>query len=132
MKYDLGGSYHSSIISGPCNVIVTGTVIAFEKNPIEIEFGSNTGQLKLVLEFVDDLESTKENYAQVSRMLANELRIKFLNFHNVLGSGTVRPIKIGSLDGRQLYIQYRIYELRGGDKTVHYSIYLGQEVERDD
>lgn len=108
--------------SGPTEVLATGTVIAFEGNPITIQVGPVTGPLKLVFQFTD--EAGRDEPRQEGKSPdPTTLEVTLFNFKNPLGSGTIKPIPIGTLAGRQLYMHYRIYALGASDKMLHFTIF---------
>ena len=115
------------ITSGPAEVIAAGTVIEFNGNPVEISFGPPEERLYLVLDFID-IEDETESAVKAHLSEPDTLEITLLNFRSPLGSGTSKPIPAGILSGRNLYIHLRVYELVNSDKTIHYCIYLGEEV----
>jgi len=109
------------IRSGPATIVASGTVIGFNGNPIEITYGPRTERLTLILVFIDD-ESSKAR-VNPSTPNPNTLRLELHNFRSPIGSGTTKPIPIGTLLGKPLSIHYRVYDIGEGDKTVHYTIY---------
>ena len=116
------------IKSGPTDIIASGTVISFKKNPIEIIFGSVNTPLKLIIEFETDDEN-EESQDVLSNPSKDTLILKLINHNNPLGSGNTEPVYFGTIEGRGLYLNYRVYTLLAElDKTVHYAIYLGEEV----
>lgn len=118
------------IKSGTAEIIASGSVIAFNGNPIEISYGPSIERLTLVFAFQDDgqqdtrIDATKPN--------PNTLHFNLYNFRNPLGSGTSKPVPIGTLAGRKLYLHYRIYDIGNSDKTIHYTIFLSGEIASHD
>jgi hypothetical protein len=51
------------------------------------------------------------------------LELTLVNFKNPIGSGTTTAIRIGTLAGHPLYLHYRVHDLGGIDKTLHFTIY---------
>ena len=116
------------IKSGPTEIIASGTVISFKNNSIEIIFGSASERLKLIIEFEDDKEN-KEPLIKASISSNKALILKLINYNNPLGMGNSEPINIGNFEGRELHLNYRVHALTNDlNKTVHYTIYLGEEV----
>lgn len=115
------------ITSGPAEVIAAGTVIEFSGNPVEINFGPPEERLTIVLDFID-IEDETESAIRAHLSEPYILELTLLNFKNPVGSGTSKPLPAGTLSGRNLYIHLRVYELLNSDKTIHYCIYLGEEV----
>lgn len=116
-----------TIKAGPFEVIASGIVITFKKNPIELTFGSPNKPMKLIMVFQDE-EGKEEKRVKPNYIDANTLEVTFINFKNSVGTGSKEPIPFAKLEGRQLYLNYRIYSLPDADKTFHYTIYRGEEV----
>lgn len=58
----------------------------------------------------------------------NTLQMTFKNINAPTGYGTLKPIPIGTIEGRQIFLQYRIYDLGGtSDKMFHYTFYRSKE-----
>jgi hypothetical protein len=71
----------------------------------------------------------KEHCVNANALGENSMEIVFTNYNNSLGIGNSEPIKIGRLNNRELYLNYRIYCLTKGAKHVHYTWLLGEEVQ---
>jgi len=122
------------IKSGNADIIASGTVMSFEGNPIEIEFGEPKNRLKLINVFQDE-KGKGDLRVEAINIDDNTLKITFFNFKNPHGSGNTKPLSFGTYEGRRLYINYRIFDLNPNeniDKTLHYTIYLGEEVPKND
>jgi len=123
-----------NIKSGNADIIASGIVMSFEGNPIEIEFGKPGNRLKLINVFQD--EKGKADLRVEAMKIGNSiLKITFFNFNNPLGSGNTKPLSFGTYEGRRIYINYRIFDLNPNeniDKSLHYTIYLGEEVPKND
>lgn len=123
-----------NIKSGNADIIASGIVMSFEGNPIEIEFGKPGNRLKLINVFQD--EKGKADLRVEAMKIDNSiLKITFFNFNNPLGSGNTKPLSFGTYEGRRIYINYRIFDLNPNeniDKSLHYTIYLGEEVPKND
>lgn len=119
------------IKSGISEVIASGTVISFEENPIEITFGPPGEQLKLILVFQD---KEGEQAPHITREVIDieTMLMTLTNFGSVLGTGTTKPMPVGIMAKRRLYFHFRVYTLQDSDKTVHYTFYLGEEVNQDE
>lgn len=81
------------------------------------------------LKFVDD-ESINEASVKASLIDKNGLVLLFTNFNDPLGIGTLEPIKLGGIKGRQLFLSYNIQSISGGGKVVQYTFLLGKEAKR--
>ena len=120
------------IKSGPTEIISTGTIISFEKNPIEIVIGPS--DFKIILKFNDE-EGAKGDSSDL-RIVAKQidnvtLEVTFFNFIDPLGTGNLEPAQIGKIGGYKIYFNYRIYPLKDSDKTIHYTIYKKKVISND-
>lgn len=113
--------HQPKVTSGPSEVVASGIVIAFGKNPITLEIGN----LKFIFVFNDE-DGKTEIDVKFDVTTDHELRITLSNFKNPLGTGNTEPIPIGKLQGRHLLLSYRVYDLQGSDKTLHYTFYMGE------
>lgn len=116
------------IKSGSMDIIASGTIINFKRQPIEIIIPSPDRDMKLIFEFND---TTGNIIPQTEKNLIDtkSLHIIFYNFKSPLGTGNSEPVYLGTVAGRELYLNYRIYHLEGSDKTLQYTFYLGKKVE---
>ena len=118
--------------SGPAEVIASGTVIAFQGNPISIQFGFPM-PLTVEFEFETDTENPGKPRFHTSAWGEHVLQLRLTNFDNSLGSGTVKPIPFGQRHERQLWIHFRVYKLGSSeDRTLHYTIFQETGVKVDD
>ncbi len=116
------------IKSGNAEVVISGTVISFDNNPITLTYGSTANPLQLTFEFIDE-EGKTEPRMEGNKATDRHLVIRLFNFKNPLGTGSVTPISIGTLDNRRLYLHFRAYQLTGSKaRTVEYTLYKGEEV----
>jgi hypothetical protein len=137
--------------SGPVDIVASGTIIAFQGNPIEVMFellpAPLNGNLafheslpplplpcfKLIFRFIDE-PAGAANPQPRSRLEAKAfgqltLEVTLFNCTNPLGMGNDHPVLLGHADGRKLFLQWRVYTLTASDKTLYFTIY--QERERD-
>ena len=114
------------IESGPAEVIDYGTIISFAGNPINLHYKDLN--INIVFDFKTD-EQNRETYVDSSVVEPATLKLTLYNFDDNFGAGTNKPMKIGKYEGRRLYLQLRVYALKGSpDKTLQYSVYKGEEV----
>jgi hypothetical protein len=114
------------IKNGDYEVLSSGTIVGVFGQPIEFKIGS----LKFIFEFEDD--STKPNKTLVKVPLGDTkmLKLVFYNFNNNLGVGNIQPLSIGTIGGKRLFLNYRVYFLsHDSGKTIHYSFLLKKEAE---
>lgn len=110
--------------SGPAVIVASGTVISYAGNPIEITYGPRIERLTLIFAFKDDKSNTR---VEASTPNPNTLKLTLFNYVSPLGMGTSKPVNIGTLVGKPLYIQFRVYSFDDADKTIHYTIYQSEE-----
>ena len=111
------------IRTGPYEVYADGTLINFEQERITFDFGSS---LKISMSFKDD-NTQDDPVIKFVPINNNELELELVNFNNPLGTGTSKPIHVGTLQSRELYLNFKVYA--NNDKTnnvVHYTWYLGK------
>jgi hypothetical protein len=113
------------IRSGPMDVLASGSVIAFEGQPIEITFSAANETLKLIFEFSSDV-TAKEPHYQGRLSEPDTLTLTLFNFDSPLGTGTTKPQPLGNLGSRPVHLHYRVYAMDSSDKLLHYTLYLGQ------
>jgi hypothetical protein len=114
------------ITSGNYEVFNSGTVISFEQEPITFQLATD---LKIRLAFRDEMEKKEEHRLEFNPISKNELEITLVNFNNSLGTGNTAPLLMGTLNNKKLYLNFRVYALTvTTNKTIHYSWYLGEEV----
>jgi uncharacterized protein DUF6864 len=117
--------------SGPATVLTSGTITAFNKNPIEISFGSPT--FTLIFNFVDEIPKvpTVPLASRITAKVHEPLKVEFtfFNFTNPLGTGNGPALPIGVLADLLVYLNYRVYSLVGGDKTIQFTVYALEKPE---
>lgn len=114
------------IESGPAEILDYGSVISFAGNPIKLNYKELN--ISIIFDFKTD-EQSRDTYVDSTVIEPATLRLNLYNFDDSFGAGTNKPMKIGKYEGRRLYLQLRIYSLKGSpDKTVQYTVYKGEEV----
>ncbi|TAE17191.1 MAG: hypothetical protein EAZ95_06815 [Bacteroidetes bacterium] len=109
---------------GNYEVYDSGTVIGIEGEPIMFAIDPKNFIVKMI--FNDDLLSN-EHSMNVSKVGTNTLLLSFTNYNHI-GVGNQQPIRLGTVQNRELLLLYRVYSLNKGGKTVHYTWLLGEEV----
>jgi hypothetical protein len=106
--------------SGNADLLVTGSAISFQGNPIHFEIGN----IKVNLDVKNNPEKSGP-YQEGESLDGNTLNLRIYNIPDT-GGGTANPLQIGTLLGRLLYLHLRIQTLTGSpDWLVMYSFYLG-------
>ena len=105
------------IFTGEYKVLYSGTfhAIAAEKTSFIIA--------DLIIKFVfEDREGEKPEVKTSSD--GKTATFTFINFYDALGAGNVSPVKLGTLDNKELYFSYRISALEKRDlRSFEYTIY---------
>lgn len=121
--------------SGPGEVLASGIVIAFQGNPITIDFsygplGTTLGpNLSLTFSFIDIPGETHfQARIEGKSRGPNALELVLYNHSNPIGIGTSAPLHFWNLPLAQLFINFRVYAMAGADKALQFSIYRVQGV----
>jgi hypothetical protein len=120
-------NFIKKIKSGTATVLGSGTFITFNEDPVEIDFGvvqGGTGPLKVIFEFTKDKDSEgpvlKSEVVETNKIL----KLILINFDNDFGSGTIKPLEIGTYENQKLFIGFRVHTMANGEsKTLHYTFY---------
>ena len=109
-------------------IIRNGTVITINGNPIDFYLNGLTYQFS----FQQDI-STQNVEVKASPIDGNPLAIRllFLNMDKApLGYGSKEPVKVGNIDNRAIYLNFRIYALQGAaDFLIHYTWYISNDID---
>jgi hypothetical protein len=113
---------------GSYEVISSGTVVSVENESLDFIFSEFNNYI-VRFNFVEDIETIDKSRAKVEAFSANGIQFYFTNYNSPLGTGNIKPLKIGTVKNNmlELYINYRIYSLQKGGKHIHYS-FLTKEI----
>lgn len=104
-------------------IIDSGSVISFNDEQIEIGFSvPGIENPRLLFSFNND----DEKDARVEFELIEDnsvLLLKLFNFNNSLDRGNRAPIRIGTTNEKELYLNYRVNKI-GDSWTLMYTIYM--------
>lgn len=87
------------------DIYETGSIISINKKPIDFIFED------LTFRFVFEDDSTKEKNKLRAELLPDGqkgIKLVFSNFNETLGVGNTEPLPLGWIQGRNLYLNYRI------------------------
>jgi hypothetical protein len=115
------------IKSGEYEVLYSGTVIGIKEQEIEFNFPEVHASLKIIIDFKID-DSIKDSPIKIDLPGNKTLKLTLVNTASSLGTGNAEILEIGHINGKKLYLNYRIYAIQGISNTVHYTFYLGKEV----
>jgi hypothetical protein len=110
---------------GEYDVLDSGTIVSIEDEPIDFVLVENIGYtIRIVFENDYEDKSSRMKGEPFDKVGA---KLTLINF-NSIGVGNVKPLQIGTLNHRELFLNYRVYSLDKGAKTFHYIWLLGKEV----
>ncbi|WP_396137358.1 DUF6864 domain-containing function [Flavobacterium sp.] len=112
---------------GNYEILTQGTVISIIDEPIDFFINEDAKGFIIRFIFKNDPEVT-EKKINVESYETNGAKFTFINFNNNLGTGSFKPITVGTFNKRELLFSYRIYHLEGAGQTMHYNWLLGKEV----
>lgn len=116
----------SNIYAGEYELIDSNSILYIDSElPIELEMVF-TSTLKITIRFINIKNETGEKKLQVDvDTEENIIEYKCINFDNHLGTGTSKPIEIGTVGGKKLFIHFWIYVMGNNSVTrkMEYSIW---------
>jgi len=119
-------TYQVAARSGNADVVSSGSVIGFRREPIELEFGPAESRIRVVFRFVDDKDSS-ETSMDGEVINGSTLHLTLTNFKSPLGMGSTEPLEVGRFGGRPLLLHFRVYSLGESDKMLHFTFYAAAE-----
>ncbi|MBI3520160.1 MAG: hypothetical protein HY062_12510 [Bacteroidetes bacterium] len=123
-KY-LNNYNHMKIKVGTYDAIFYGTVIGNENEPIDFLIAEEIGFIIRVVFKTDP--QIKEATIKAEKFDKVGAQLNFINFNDGLPTGNSSPIQIGNLNGRELYLNYRVSSLTKGGKSFDFTWLLGKE-----
>ena len=115
---------------GELDVYEKGSLINPNGENIEFLLGSKS-QFLAEFKFTTDKDN-KEIRLEPYNLNRIGIGLNFINFNNSLGTGNIDPIRVGWLEGRNLFLNYRVFDINK-DKGVifEYTWLLGKKVDAD-
>lgn len=117
----------TNIFSDNCELVDSKSVILFGGDkPVEIEEIFNNS-FKIIIKITMEKKEGDEQALQLNVDPAtNTIEYRCFNFDNPLGTGTSKPIEIGTIENKKIYIHFWIYAM-GSDNSkirrLEYSIW---------
>ena len=112
---------------GEYELIYTSTVIQFKDNPISIVLPDEIeGDFNFVFHFRTDINE-KRMITSVNFVDTYNLELDFLNFDGELGAGNTELLRMGTLKKVPLFLNYRLFDLKGVGKTMIINFYTRKE-----
>lgn len=103
--------------------LVLSSVVHVQENQ---EVGIEIEGLKLKFNFIKDDENTSSSYRGVVEDGVFLMSLK--NFNNVLGEGVLKPIELGHINNRRLYLTFYVYTYQNQNRRFEYNLFLGENV----
>lgn len=114
----------NKITSGDAEVILTGSVVAYDEKSLIFHLANEHDPLKVEFAFEIDSEESKPRMKSYQKEAGKHIVITLINFENNLGTGTVTPIELGTISDKKLFVTFRVYGLSGSkNKMMHYTFY---------
>lgn len=113
---------------GELDVYEKGSLVNTTGDKLEIALGSQY-QFIAKFEFIKDTENveTRIEPFQIERI---GVGIKFINFNNTLGTGNITPMRVGWLEGRSIFLNYRVFPINNETGYIlEYTWLLGKKVD---
>lgn len=115
----------TDIYCGSWKVISSGTITAFNRQPIKIIFGRMDKRLNLILTFIDEPNENKKSQIKAESLGDNSLQLTLSNFRSPLGSYNTTPIYIAHISGFPVYLSLLVVGSSEGDhKIIHFTVYI--------
>ena len=113
---------------GNYDVLDTGTIVSNIKDPIDFIVKADIlDTLRLV--FKNEGENKNQSVkAQISDDDPRMVILNFTNYNNPFGTASPEPIPLGKLNGRPLFLNFRVYGTsKKSGVHIHYTWLLGKE-----
>jgi hypothetical protein len=109
---------------GDFEALDSGSVIGFENKPVEMRMDINGEECLFRFVFEEDPEN-REGRTEFLSLSSKELEIQIINSTSAFGMGTVEPVELGNINGKDLFLSYRIFTSSNSEeKLLHYTWYL--------
>lgn len=118
----------TTIKSGAYELIDSNSVLYFDKDsPLDIEEEFNSS-FRLLIRIINVKDGSGTHNLQFKvNSETNLIEYKCVNFDNPLGTGTVKPIEICTINGKKIYFHFWIYAMGGDNGTtrkLEYSVWM--------
>ena len=110
---------------GEYDVFSEGTVVGNENEPIDFIFNEETGFIiRISFTTNSNLSEMKINPSKYDR---NGAQMDFINFNSKSALGNSKPLRVGTFNDKDLFLNYRIYSIDKGGKSLQYTWLLRKE-----
>jgi|ERR1700757_318608 len=111
---------------GDYDVLDSGTIVGNVNEPIDFIIDESADFIVRLI-FIDD--DKQENHSRTAEKYGERgVQMTFINYNNSLGTGNGAPLKLGHFNGRELFLNFRVYPLLKAGKHIHYTWLLGKEL----
>lgn len=110
---------------GEFEVFASGSIVGNNDESIDFIIDENINYM-VRLTFVDD-STIQGDSAKAKKIGTNGIEITFINYNSSLGTGNIIPLKLGFVNGKELYFNYRIYSIGTAGKHLHYTWLIKKE-----
>jgi hypothetical protein len=116
------------ITLGEYELVHSGLVIQIKDMPIKIKVPDEVeGDFTFLINFISDTEN-KEATSKFTAIDKLTLQVDLKNFNNFQNGGNTELVNIGTLRKKQLYLNYRVFDLTNVGKTFFFNFYTGKEI----
>lgn len=108
---------------GSYEVYADGTIISLPDESVKFLIKDLTFELI----FKEDTEVNEQKVIATQSEDKKGIILTFTNFNNSLGTSNAKPLQLGYIDNKDLFLNYRIHALYAGPdqpkagKTIHYT-----------
>ena len=119
------------IFSGEKEIVDSGSIILFDKNSdlkFDIKSTEHNFNFTLKFNFIDNGDEVAKGERNIKAKIdGNIINLECYNFNNTLGTAPVSPYKLATIGGRDLYLNFIVYQLsEESSKHIIYTIYFGR------
>ena len=112
---------------GEYELIKSGNILTIKDSPVTIKLIDEVeGDYTFIINFVQDTEN-KETVTKYTAIDKFTLQIDFKNFDGYQGGGNTNLINLGTLRKKELFFNYRVFDLTNVGKTLIFNFYTGKE-----
>ena len=119
------------IFSGEKEIVDSGSVILFNKDS-NLEFDVKNAEYNfnftLKINFIDNGDEVTKGERNIKAKIdGNIINLTCYNFNNTLGTAPVSPYNLATIGGRELYLNFIVYQLsEDSSKHIIYTFYSGR------
>ncbi|QQG39665.1 MAG: hypothetical protein HYS81_04830 [Candidatus Aenigmatarchaeota archaeon] len=106
-------------------VIASGAFITFNEKPSVVSMTHEGETLNLELYFIHDDDTKERRVEYKPNEQKTALIVKLFNFSSGLGTSFGKPIEIGTINEKPIYLQLHVKSLSKATKEVTYTFYKG-------